>query len=92
MPISGRWFVTPHAIQRARERFPGWHVLSYEDARIQILRLAECAHFVKTLHYRDGTEAQLWRTGNPLRARLIVMAPKEFGQAPSLVSVKRGHG
>lgn len=76
----GRWFVTPHALQRWREHF---------DRRSEALSaldhlIAECdgAHFVKAL----DTGPQLWRGSSPRRARFVVSVGSE-GSLPVLVTV-----
>lgn len=76
----GRWFVTPHALQRWSEHF---------DRRSSALAaldhlIAECdgAHFVKAL----DTGPQLWRGKSPRRARFVVSVGSE-GTLPVLVTV-----
>jgi hypothetical protein len=76
----GRWFVTPHALQRWREHF------DRRSAALVALDhlIAECesAHFVKAL----DTGAQLWRGAQPRRARFVVSVGSE-GSLPALVTV-----
>lgn len=76
----GRWYVTPHALQRWREHF---------DRRSSALAaldhlIAECdgAHFVKALN----TGPQLWRGSKPRRVRFVVSVGSE-GTLPVLVTV-----
>lgn len=88
MPIKGRWFITPHAVQRARERFPGWRALNYEDARDALIDLCRGARLTKVENH-DGLEIQTYRTGKPLRAVMIVASPSRFGDSPTLLTVKR---
>lgn len=77
--ISGRWFVTPHAVHRYQERVR--RGLTYEQALAELINAAESARFVRDT--RDGL--QLWRAGKPTRARLIV-GPGEGGRM-ALVTV-----
>lgn len=65
----GGFFVTPHAVERYRERIPGKARLSYERARDELVELTRKAHFVR--HQRDGSE--LWRVGKPTRLRMRVV-------------------
>ena len=64
----GEFFVTPHAIERYRERVPGKARLSYEQALGELVKLLRTAHFVSLSG--DGTE--LWRVGRPTRLRFRV--------------------
>ena len=83
MSAAGRFFITPHAVQRYRERAA--RSISYETALAELIQQSECAHRVKPM--RDG--AELWRGPKPLRLRMIVM-PQKAG-LPQLLTVKRGH-
>ena len=85
----GRWFVTPHAVRRYRERVPGARKLSYEQALGRIIKDSWRAHFVRI--ERNGME--LWRVGKPWRTRYRV-APAEGAGLPVLMTVLRGceHG
>lgn len=65
---SGAFFVTPHAVDRYRERVPGKRRLSYEQALSELVDLLRGAKFVSIRE--DGTE--LWRVGKPTRLRFRV--------------------
>jgi len=82
--IAGPWFITPHAVQRYRERCPGKLRLTYEQALGELVRLSAEARFVKRL----PTGCDLWRGRKPLRLRMYV-AHDNPGK-PQLVTVKRG--
>lgn len=85
MPARGSVFVTPHAVRRYMERCaPG---LGYEEARDALLDLFERSHPVKPKH--GG--AWLFRTGKPLRLRVIVAPPGVHGPLPALTTVLSGH-
>lgn len=79
--IYGRWFITPHAVARYRERI---RRCSYEEARAALVALSECAHLVRV----DEEGVEHWRGPRPLRLRLRV-ARGERG-APQLITVLRG--
>jgi len=82
--IAGGWFITPHAVQRYRDRVPGARLLSYERALAALIKTMDQAHYVKTI--RDGFE--LWRGPKPHRLRLRV---SRGGSAlPQVVTVLRG--
>jgi hypothetical protein len=63
--VSGRFFVTPHAVARYQERVH--RGISYERALGEILEAAERAHYVK-----DYNGGQYWRGPKPMRLRLLV--------------------
>lgn len=79
--MTGRWFITPHAVQRYRQRV---RECSYEEALAVLVDWSERAHYVKQRN--DG--AELWRGPKPLRLRLVV-GKREDG-APQLVTVLGG--
>lgn len=85
MSASGRWFATPHAVERYREITPG---LTYEAALADLVRASEDAHVVRTL----PTGALLCRGPRPRRLRYVVRNPSELGALPQLVTVLPGHG
>jgi len=64
--IGGPFFITPHAVRRYMLRINGG--IDYEHALEQLIDHTRTARRVKML----DTGAQLWRTGKPLRLRLIV--------------------
>lgn len=82
---AGPWFITPHALDRFRERVTGGAELSYEEALGRIIREAQGAHHVKNL----DSGSQLWRGPKPLRLRYLV-AGSERGK-PALVTVLPSH-
>jgi len=85
MPAVGRFFITPHAVQRYRERVPGAERLTYEQALAELIRESETAHFIKPL----GNGLDLWRGRKPHRLRFRV-SPAVDGRLPQLVTVLRG--
>lgn len=66
MGVSGKWFITPHAVRRYRERCRIW--LSYEDARDILIGLSMRARRIK----ERGPGVELWRGPKPERLRFIV--------------------
>ena len=79
--VKGPWFMTPHAVERFRNR-AGWQRASdYESALAALIDESRGAHFVKTLN----TGAELWRGPKPRRLRFIVGAGD--GALPALVTV-----
>jgi hypothetical protein len=81
--VIGKWFITPHAVQRWREiRSCG---LDYHDALIELILVAEKAKFKRELS--DGIS--LFRSPKPHRWRLIVST--RLAGKPQLVTVLR-HG
>lgn len=82
---NGRWFVTPHAIERFCQGV-GWEVgRRYEDALATLIDESRGAHRVKLL----PSGAELWRGPKPRRLRYIVQ-PGE-GSLPALVTVLGSH-
>lgn len=80
--ISGRWFITPHAVRRYIERCcPD---MDYDQARRHLAETSLRAH-----HVRDTSRGQLWRGPSPERLRLLV-GPGD-GELPALVTVLAGH-
>lgn len=66
MSITGRFFVTPHAVERYIERIhPG---IKYEQALREILEHADRAHRVKEIE--PGVSE--WRARPPLRLRFRI--------------------
>lgn len=80
--IPGRWFITPHAVRQYIRRVR--HHLNYEQALAELIWHSQTAHYVKETH-----GSQLWRTGKPMRLRLIVGVG--IGEFPALVTVLPGH-
>jgi len=76
----GRFFVTPHAVERYRERVH--RGISYERALEEILSECDRAHYVKD--YVGGK--QYWRGPKPMRLRLLV-APSVGSELPQLVTI-----
>ena len=64
--ITGRFFITPHAVRRYAEHV-GNQNLTYHQILGRLIRLVDEAHFVRHL----PTGADLWRTRKPERLRLI---------------------
>lgn len=79
--VTGRFFVTPHAVERYRERIPGKRGLSYEQALGELIRLLDRAHRVRV----DDNGTELWRVGNPTRLRFRVQ-PSSLG-LPQVLTV-----
>lgn len=79
--IPGRWFISPHAVRRYRERLRPR--LTYEQALVELVRMASGARYVRRLD--SGLE--LWRLG-PSRVRGIV--GPGVGPLPVLVTVLAG--
>jgi hypothetical protein len=65
---AGSFFVTPHAVERYRERIPGKARLSYNEALTELIELTSKAHFVGM----RGDGSELWRVGRPTRLRFRV--------------------
>jgi len=76
--MTGRWFVTPHAVRQYVQRYA--YQLSYDQALANLIRLSEGARFIRRSH---GCE--LWRGPRPSRLRMIV-GPGD-GEKPALVTV-----
>lgn len=75
----GRFFITPHAVARYRERVH--RGISYERALCEIIEQSNLAHYVK--NYNTG---QYWRGPKPMRIRLIV-APAKDNDLPHVVTI-----
>ena len=81
MSASGRWFVTPHAVNRYRQRFaPG---SPYEEALAELIRASETARRVKVL----PTGLVLYRGPKPRRLRFFVQEQVGPLALPALVTV-----
>lgn len=80
MSAVGRWFVTPHAVQRYRERVDP--SVSYEQALGALVHLSERAHFVK--RREDGVEC--WRVGRADGHLRLRVQPQADG-LPQLLTV-----
>ena len=80
MSAVGRWFVTPHAVQRYRERVDP--SLSYDGALCALVVLSERAHFVK--RREDGVEH--WRVGRSDGHLRFRVQPQPTG-LPQLLTV-----
>lgn len=81
--VAGPWFVTPHAVQRYRDRV---HDVSHEEALGALVDIAARAHYVRDLP--SGME--LWRGPRPLRLRLRVARSTAPGELPQLLTVLAG--
>ena len=79
MSAKGRFFVTPHAVERYRERVH--RGISYEQALEEIIETSENAHYVK-----DYNGGQYWRGPKPMRLRMIV-APSTRDCLPQIVTI-----
>jgi hypothetical protein len=76
----GRFFVTPHAVERYQERVH--RGICYDRALREILEICERAHYVKDYH--GG--AQYWRGPKPMRLRLLV-APAVGDELPQVITI-----
>lgn len=76
---KGPFFVTPHAVNRYRERVH--RGISYERALGELIEQAGRAHYVKDYH-----SGQYWRGPKPMRLRLIVQN-SSGGKLPQVVTV-----
>lgn len=85
MSVSGRFFITPHAVRRFRERVPGASQMSYETALAELISIADRSHLVKT----DAAGIEHWRGPKPHRLRLRVASGNRG--LPQLITVIRGH-
>ena len=81
--IDGKWFITPHAVARYRERID--RSLSYEQARDELVRCSERARRVKEI----TPGVWLYRGGKPRRLRFRVA--ENGNGAPQLLTVLAGH-
>lgn len=83
MSASGRWFVTPHAVQRYRERID--RRATYDEALSALIAMSEGAHAVREIE----PGLWLWRGPKPRRLRLRVST---VGPGlPQLVTVIEAH-
>jgi len=81
MSASGRWFITPHAVRRYRERFaPG---STYEEALAELIRASMVARRVKVL----PTGLVLYRGPKPRRLRFFLQEDVAPPALPVLVTV-----
>lgn len=83
MSAAGLWFVTPHAVERYRERVKHARRLSYEQALAELIRASHTAKFKGT---REGG-AMLFRGPKPLRLRFVVQPPPEPGALPQFITI-----
>lgn len=84
MSAAGRFFVTPHAVDRYRER-TGQRHLSYEQALGAVIQLSERARRVKPW----GRGLTLYRGPKPHRLRLLVNEAAR--PLPALITIYGGH-
>lgn len=84
MTAAGRWFVTPHAVERFRELVP---CRSYEHALGLLVNESERVHYVRLLE----TGFHLVRGPRPRRLRYVVAPPDAPGRLPALVTVLPAH-
>lgn len=81
--ISGKWWISPHAVQRYIERIrPG---ISYERALGELVAMSEAAHPVKEI------EPGLWLWRGPKPRRLRFRVSTSGAGAPQLVTVLTAH-
>lgn len=81
MAISGRWFMTPHAVQRYIKRFAPRS--TYEEALGALIRESAEARRVKVL----PTGLVLYRGPRPRRLRFFLQEGVEGPALPILVTV-----
>jgi len=85
MPATGRFFITPHAVRRFIKRVrPG---ASYNEALGELIRLSDGAHLVKRVVGDYGDDVEIWRTGKPLRMRLVVAPTSNEWSKGAVVTV-----
>jgi hypothetical protein len=77
---AGRFFWTPHAVNRAIERL--WPMATYEEALGRLVTAAESAHLL-----RVEERGEIWRARRPLRFRFIVGASAPDGLPPVLTVI-----
>lgn len=82
MSAQGRWFVTPHAVERYRERVED---VSYADALASLVAESERAHPVREIE----PGLWLWRGAKPRRLRFRVST--HGPGLPQLVTVLEAH-
>ena len=81
MAVSGQWFITPHAVQRYRERFASR--ATYEEALSELIRASVTARRVKVL----PTGFVLYRGPKPRRLRFFLQEDVAPLALPVLVTV-----
>jgi hypothetical protein len=81
--MRGKWFVTPHAVERYIQRFA--RGLTYEQALEDLIAYSGTAHYVK--EWKPSID--LWKGPKPRRLRFWV-GKREDG-APQLITVMGGH-
>jgi hypothetical protein len=81
MAVSGSWFITPHAIERYRERFAPR--FTYEEALSELIRASQAARRVKIL----PTGLVLYRGPKPRRLRFFLQEEVAPNDLPILVTV-----
>ena len=91
MAIVGVWFVTPHAVQRYRERIDPR--ASYEEALEILAAESERARFVKLIPAGHGLPACALFKGRALarKAYLRLLVGRNEDGAPQLVTVLPPH-
>lgn len=77
--VAGRWFVTPHAVQRYRERIDPR--ATYDEALAYLIAASNRAHPVKEIE----PGLWMWREGAPRRLRYRVSTNGDG--LPQLVTV-----
>ncbi len=86
MTASGRWFITPHAVERFIELTGGG--MSYEGALTRLISASQTADLRKQLD--SGALLYVHRGTGP-RWRFIVAVPSEEGLLPQLITVRPPH-
>lgn len=83
---KGNWFITPHAVDRFRERVARKRI-TYEQALGALIRIAEGAHRIMTPNGPKMTKHgfEVWRAAKPYRLRLWVSSGGDG--KPQLVTV-----
>jgi hypothetical protein len=84
MSASGRWFITPHAVNRYIRRFAPRS--TYEEALGALIRESAAARRIKVL----PTGAVLYRGARPRRLRFFLREDVEAPALPILVTVLGG--
>lgn len=87
MGAAGRWFITPHAVDRYRRRVRHARGYSYEEALAELVELSEKAHYVKELN----DDCELWRGPRPHRLRFYVAPADGPVRLPQLMTVLAGY-
>ena len=81
MAVAGLWFITPHAVERYRERFA--RGATYEESLAELIRASHEARRVKVL----PTGLVLYRGPKPRRLRFFLQEDVEPPALPILVTV-----